>query len=74
MIGILYIKTLQGHMPTIGHKEAFTLDGKTFIYFTNNQSAQQGMRPQDKLPHIVLYDINIHTQQHALGGHDDVTM
>lgn len=69
-----YMETLQGHIPTIGHKNLFSPDGNTFIYFTNNKTTQHGMRPREKLPHIVLYDMTTRTQKHALGGHDDVIM
>ncbi|TIA68026.1 WD40 repeat-like protein [Aureobasidium pullulans] len=60
----------------IGHfgSKPFSADGRFLLYLVHNQSTQQGMRPPEELPHVVVYDIVNHTEKHVLGGHQDAIM
>ncbi|KAF1849686.1 WD40 repeat-like protein [Cucurbitaria berberidis CBS 394.84] len=53
---------------------AFSSDGRLLLYHFQNGSTQSGMREQDKLPQVVIYDIDARMEIHRLSGHTDAIM
>jgi WD40 repeat protein len=52
----------------------FSDDGRLLLYHCENGSTQHGMREPNKLPHVVVYDINANKEVHRLRGHTDAIM
>jgi hypothetical protein len=52
----------------------FSDDGRLLLYHGENGTTQRGMREADKLPHIVVYDIDMNQEVHRLYGHTDTIM
>jgi WD40 repeat protein len=52
----------------------FSNDGKLLLYHTMNDSTQRSMRVPEKLPHVVVYDIDAGRELHRLSGHTDAIM
>jgi len=53
---------------------AFSNDGRFLLYHCENGSTQHGMRDADKLPHVVVYDVDAGKEVHRLYGHTDAIM
>lgn len=54
--------------------EPFSHDGKFLLYLWQNRSTQQGMREPQKLPHVVVYDLDAGAEARRLSGHTDAIM
>jgi WD40 repeat protein len=52
----------------------FSDDGRFLLYHGENGSTQRGMRDADKLPHVVVYDVDAGKEVHRLYGHTDAIM
>lgn len=53
---------------------AFSEDGRLLLYHGENGTTQHGMREPDKLPRVVIYDIDAGKEVHRLCGHTDAIM
>ncbi|KAH7094344.1 hypothetical protein FB567DRAFT_1721 [Paraphoma chrysanthemicola] len=54
--------------------KTFSADGRLLLYHAMNNSTQQGMRAPEKLPQVVVYDIDASKEIHRLQGHTDAIM
>ncbi|KAF2027795.1 YVTN repeat-like/Quino protein amine dehydrogenase [Setomelanomma holmii] len=54
--------------------ETFSMDGRLLLYHAENGSTQRGMRDPDKLPQVIVYDIDAGREVHRLQGHTDAIM
>jgi WD40 repeat protein len=52
----------------------FSDDGRLLLYHGENGTTQRNMREADKLPHVVVYDVDAAQQVHCLRGHTDAIM
>jgi hypothetical protein len=52
----------------------FSDDGRLLLYHGENGSTQRGMREAEKLPHVVVYDIDANKELYRLRGHTDSIM
>jgi WD40 repeat protein len=53
---------------------SFSDDGRLLLYHGENGTTQRGMREADKLPHVIVYDMNTGKKVHHLRGHTDAIM
>jgi WD40 repeat protein len=53
---------------------AFSDDGRLLLYHGENGSTQRGMREAEKLPHVVVYNMDTGKKVHDLRGHTDAIM
>ncbi|KAG9196892.1 hypothetical protein G6514_003188 [Epicoccum nigrum] len=53
---------------------SFSSDGRIFLYHTQNQSTQSGMREPDRLPRVVVVDVLEGKELYRLSGHTDAIM
>jgi hypothetical protein len=67
------LPNLDGHFPSFG-SEYLSHDGKKILYITHGRSTQGGMRPEDQLPQIVVYDLPSSKEICRLKGHQDAIM
>jgi hypothetical protein len=49
-------------------------DGRLLLYHTKNDTTQQGPRAPEKLPQVVVYDLDAGFEIHRLAGHTDTIM
>jgi WD40 repeat protein len=54
--------------------EPFSHDGTMLLYRSQNGSTQHGMREPEKLPQVVVYDLDAGREVHRLSGHADAIM
>jgi WD40 repeat protein len=52
----------------------FSDDGRLLLYHGENGSTQRKMRETDKLPHVVVYNLDVEHELHRLRGHTDAIM
>ena len=52
----------------------FSSDGKWLVYHSMNNTTQHGMRAPEKLPQVVIYDLEKGEELHRLSGHTDAIM
>ncbi|CAO2658533.1 Nn.00g062560.m01.CDS01 [Neocucurbitaria sp. VM-36] len=52
----------------------FSNDGRLLLYHSRNRTTQHGVREPEKLPQVVLYDIDQGVEVHRLSGHTDAIM
>lgn len=52
----------------------FSNDGRLLFYLGENGTTQHSMRETDKLPQVVIYDIDAGKEVHRLVGHTDTIM
>ncbi|KAF1942380.1 tricorn protease domain 2-containing protein, partial [Clathrospora elynae] len=52
----------------------FSSDGKLLLYHSNYRTTQHGMREPEKLPQVVIYDVDAGKEMHRLSGHTDAIM
>jgi WD40 repeat protein len=50
----------------------FSNDGRLLLYHGENGSTSGSMREADKLPHVVVFDIEANAEVHRLRGHTDL--
>jgi WD40 repeat protein len=53
---------------------SFSDNGRLFLYHGDNRSTQRSIRDADKLPHVVVYDMDTGEKVHHLRGHTDSIM
>lgn len=53
---------------------SFSANGRLLLYHAANSSTQMGMREADRLPHVVVYDMEAKQELHRLSGHRDAIM
>ena len=63
----------QGQLASFGGS-AFSPDGKTMIYLSQNKTTQHGSREAASLPCVNLWDVENRTFRHQLLGHQDAIM
>jgi|TARA_R110002003_G_scaffold46_16_gene3850 WD40 repeat protein len=54
--------------------ETFSADGRLLLYHAMNETTQQGMREPDKLPQVVIFEIDAGRELRRLQGHTDAIM
>lgn len=64
---------IQGRLASFGGP-AFSPDGKTLIYLSNNDTTQHKLRDAALLPCVNLWDVKSKTLRHELHGHQDSIM
>ncbi|OAK96031.1 WD40 repeat-like protein [Phaeosphaeriaceae sp. SRC1lsM3a] len=52
----------------------FSKDGRLMLYLGENGSTQHSMREADKLPQVIIYDIDAGREVYRLAGHTDAIM
>lgn len=63
----------EGQLASFG-SPAFSPDGKTFIYLSQNKTTQSGPREAGALPCVNLWDVESRSPRHQLLGHKDAIM
>ncbi|KAH7389430.1 WD40-repeat-containing domain protein [Phaeosphaeria sp. MPI-PUGE-AT-0046c] len=53
---------------------SFSKDGRLLLYLSENGSTQRSMREANKLPQVVIYDVDAGREVHRLAGHTDAIM
>ena len=62
-----------GHFPSFGTRSV-SHDGKSMLYTAHGETTQDGMRPPEDLPQIVIVDVATQTERCRLKGHEDKIM
>lgn len=68
-----YRLCFEGQLASFG-SPAFSPDGKTMIYLSQNESTQSGSREAAYLPCVNLWDVESRSLRHQLLGHTDAIM
>lgn len=68
------MKMLHGELPVFGFANPISNDGRKVITLEKNQSTQQGMRPLEEMPRIVVRNLDTLSEEWRLTGHQDGIM
>ena len=67
------LTTVKGRIASFG-PSAFSQDGKMMVYLAQNESTQHGMRDEELLPSVNIWDVKKQETRHRLIGHTDAIM
>lgn len=70
---VKHLPVWDGHFPSFGTYPV-SHDGQSVLYTAYGETTQDGMRPPEELPQIVVLDIATGTERCRLKGHTDAIM